>query len=588
VLGGWLVSAALAALAGIVIFVSEIANDPNLWGNSTHRLVHPLGNPNFMAGFLITPTLVAVAAALMAVFPNRAASVSERTTAGASGGFEILPLRLLTRPLKAVLFAGLGVFLFAALLMTGSRGGCVGLLAGAFALVLMQLRKRGRRIALAGAAVVLAVAILVLALTPSSRRWGSDPASSGTVKVRLALWNDAARMILARPLVGWGAGGFSAFHATVKLPGEHREYYLRRSAISPHNEFLEYGVEYGVLGMALYIAFVVGLIVWTATRMQRARSPLALKAVLAGFVGLNAHSGFDVGLRFWDLAPFFWLTVGMLFVLGGEAESQAAASAAPLDQEPPAEAVPSAATGFAIVTGLLGAAWCVTGVVDLVGQVDLHSGQHAKEAQQWGRAGAAYTAALGKALYFPDRVSARLFLSDCQRREGRIPQAIATLEELKQYAPNESWTNIQLGLLYMQAADQLAATPEQRNELLNSAVAAIGLYLQTNEDPRGYIGLARVYLRQTPCRFAEAVAALQNYQSLLRADGKTWPPSNAKASVFRANAGPMDYLELVALWVAAKDKAQALQVLQMAAKRFPNDPAISQVTKLFQGKEDGR
>jgi hypothetical protein len=506
------------------------------------------------------------------------------------------------------------VVLLLALGLTGSRGGALGLAAGLFVLIVLLMQSRRARYGTVACVAALFLAgLLALLLVPSLHAWAAAHAKTGTNVVRYFLWGDAGRMIAARPILGWGAGGFSAFHATIKLPEEYQFYYLRFSAIAPHNEFLGYGVEYGLVGMALYAAFILGLAGRALRRARSGRWNIAQKAVLAGFVGLNVQSFFDVGLRFWDLAPFFWMLVGALFAFTEGKEPLASTT----DADPArASRTPAGLTiALAILTGAVGVAWCVFTALDLVGQRQVLTAIRARNSGRVTAAGMSHEAALRKLIYFPDRVTARLLLSECQQAENRILDAIATLEELKTQAPNERGTNLKLGLLYMQAADQeraiaereraawlssgaaglvvylrpnalglvymlaadqRAASQAERAEWLDSAAAALATYLQTNMDPQGYRALARVFVRQSPCGFNEAVLALQKYLSLSDPKNSSLPPADAEKRALSPKATPAAYLELAAFWQAAGNKAKAREVLQTAAKRFPGERAIGE------------
>lgn len=78
---------------------------------------------------------------------------------------------------------------------------------------------------------------------------------------RLLIWKVTAQMIQDRPLTGFGAGGFKQhymhYQATyLKARGTEQEKYIAGNNHLVYNEPLRMTVEYGVLGMIIYIWFI--------------------------------------------------------------------------------------------------------------------------------------------------------------------------------------------------------------------------------------------------------------------------------------------------------------------------------------------
>jgi O-antigen ligase/tetratricopeptide (TPR) repeat protein len=588
VLRGYLVAGVVASVVGIVLFVHDRLLNPALWGEPTERLRMPLGNANFMAGFLITPVLLAFAAA--SDFASGRRPVASGTTNSPPAADHPSPYWVL-----ALLMAGISVFLTVTLLLTGSRAGGLGLAVGGLLLLLMRTGIRRRYIMLAGLAATVLVGALAVIAAPSIRGWLTKEALQGTNITRAFLWGDARHMIAQRPLLGWGAGGFSAFHASIKSPYECLYYYLRPMAISPHNEFLEMGVEYGLPGMALYIAFLLALMGGVLVGRTFERASFPFKAVIAGFIGLNVQSCFDVGLRFWDLAPFFWLAVGMIWAAANEDRRDLAARSLTSES---ASRVKTNSLGVAVLACLAvfgGAAWCVRSVIDLVGEIELDAGRCAQDERPFKEASAYYRAALGKLLYFPDRVIVREYLSKSLQKEGRIREAIAALEELQECAPNVRRSNYNLGLLYIQAADQQARSPEEHAELVKSAIAALHAYLKTNDDAEAYCDLARAHMRESPPDTQGAASALRRAfrlrPELLEAQRfrisrlrhvlheNRIALIEAQTLVCSDKALAIDYLEMADILKSLKKNSAAREALQAGLKRFPANPLLQEALK---------
>ena len=99
---------------------------------------------------------------------------------------------------------------------------------------------------------------------------------------------------LERPVVGFGAGGFDA--SFQRFPGED----ITRRWNHAHNDYLEFAIEYGVVGLVPLIGFVL-LALWHALRAMAAhqslyRSGLAT-GVMMGLVALLIHGVTDFNLQ---------------------------------------------------------------------------------------------------------------------------------------------------------------------------------------------------------------------------------------------------------------------------------------------------
>lgn len=101
---------------------------------------------------------------------------------------------------------------------------------------------------------------------------------------RWSMVQDGGRMIAARPIRGWGGGGWAAAYA-----GFQRWPYV---SAEPHDSVIQIGVETGLWGVAAWVGVLVGVVrAW-----RRARSPAA-DAVLLVLAVFWAHTLLD-----WDWA----------------------------------------------------------------------------------------------------------------------------------------------------------------------------------------------------------------------------------------------------------------------------------------------
>jgi len=194
-------------------------------------------------------------------------------------------------------WAGALIPLAAGLWVTTSRSGDLGLVAGCLALLAMSVPRRLVVPVGAFAAGVVALALFFVLKTPL-RALNDDPP-----ELRLHLWSDGARLVLGRPLTGWGedATGLSFGHYLTQ------DYAGLVTFDRVHSGPLDVAATQGLLGLAA-LAWVVGLVIWTAWRR---RDVAGVPALAAALVGYSVWVFFN-----FDWAPAtgaFWLLAGVLW-----------------------------------------------------------------------------------------------------------------------------------------------------------------------------------------------------------------------------------------------------------------------------------
>lgn len=123
--------------------------------------------------------------------------------------------------------------------------------------------------------------------------------------VRLVLWTGTWRMITAHPIWGVGLGGFVEQYETYKEP-THTEI-----ALYPHQVFLNFWVETGILGLIGFAAVISG-----ALGLIKKYSDGVLSVALAGFLmALLIHGLVDVPYLKNDLAVVFWMIMVLLPII---------------------------------------------------------------------------------------------------------------------------------------------------------------------------------------------------------------------------------------------------------------------------------
>lgn len=234
-------------------------------------------------------------------------------------------------------WVGLSVALeVVAIMMTGTRSALIAMLvlAMVFAAILVKYREqfayvRWNRANKALVGMVLVAGVLGLGSVPSgnakliqettgttalqrsflraSSMGEKKEFTEGSFSIRASMWKATARMMMANPLAGVGAGAWEVQIPLYQRAGESIE-----TDFYAHNEFLQLLSEYGVVVGGLFIAVLFAYLLLAAGKTWRLRGPdlqeaplraLTLSSLLALFIVSNA--GFT-----WRLA-----STGALFAL---------------------------------------------------------------------------------------------------------------------------------------------------------------------------------------------------------------------------------------------------------------------------------
>lgn len=196
------------------------------------------------------------------------------------------------------LFAVAGLEL-AAIVVTHSRGGALGLLAAMLIFALVgerKLRSLGL-VATMGAALMIFAPRSFWDRAATIHEYETDASARG----RLHAWAVGKRVIEERPFSGVGLGGYlGAWPLYAPRDAGYRPY-------TAHNMFIQVAAELGLLGMLCYLALLVA----SGAALFRARRDPALggwaRALLAALCGLVV-AGFTGGYAF-DWVP--WLLLAL-------------------------------------------------------------------------------------------------------------------------------------------------------------------------------------------------------------------------------------------------------------------------------------
>ena len=300
VVGAFVLGTAITAAYGLVL-----RPDPN--GQTAERLASTINDPNFLAAILVAGIVLGGAGFL------------------AARGWRLLQL-------GALIAVGLSLVAF---LLTGSRGGVIGL--GVALLVAIAFGGRWRwQIAFAATvATTLGVAYYVALAPPdlTARIASATQGEVSTLDTRSTIWTVAWRMAEDYPITGVGIGNFEARSAEYVIrPGT--TYRTDRVIDDPgvaHNSYLGPLAEIGIVGLALLLSIIGFSLVCTARAARRferngdSRMEAIARGLLVANVGLLTAAFFISA----ESNKFVWLMLAMGPALLAVAESSGAATSRP-------------------------------------------------------------------------------------------------------------------------------------------------------------------------------------------------------------------------------------------------------------------
>jgi len=143
-----------------------------------------------------------------------------------------------------------------------------------------------------------------------------------SISTRLEMWSETVKMLKTRPLLGSGINGYQS-----ALASFHQKQYIE-IFLYPHNIFLTFWSETGLLGLTAFIIivgwfYVAGFRKTTNDRQQttdnkRQTTVIDCKlstVLMASMIALLVHGLVDVPYFKNDLAVLFWLLIGMMIVV---------------------------------------------------------------------------------------------------------------------------------------------------------------------------------------------------------------------------------------------------------------------------------
>ncbi len=239
-------------------------------------------NPNFLAGYLVVAWVMLLSYLVYQPI---------RRTRSLSLSLSLQGVRSMARYLFPIcLFAALSL----AILGTGSRGGVLAAVTGASIVVGTRFGFR----AVAGIVILCAAGVLLIP-NPLQDRVYTEHASNPVTYTRIEMWMSAVRMIMDHPL-GIGLGLYQYVFPQYSFPVESQIARYGMLAQTPHNEYLQIGVELGVPGL-LIVGWGLYLLSRQVCRVLGQRLTRLQRLILVGAAGaigsLLAHAAVDSNLH---------------------------------------------------------------------------------------------------------------------------------------------------------------------------------------------------------------------------------------------------------------------------------------------------
>lgn len=230
-------------------------------------------------------------------------------------------INLFLLPLAAIYLGGnrsmrvywMALWLFAGLVATQSRGGMLALFAGLLFIAicigwpgLRQAAKPVARLLLGGGAVwilMLVAARLMVPLVygPTSQAPSLDTWVARDTWDRADIYATTFRLILGHPFAGAGANMFWPLFEPIKP-----EIFGEKPFTFAHSDYLQIWLEYGAMGLALFVALGAAALAKARSASRRARADLLPMACGAALASCFAHAVVD----FPFYVPFILLVAG--------------------------------------------------------------------------------------------------------------------------------------------------------------------------------------------------------------------------------------------------------------------------------------
>jgi hypothetical protein len=314
----WVVVSTAVILEGLALFVFVAAlcrNDPTFFPRALRMLVVGGAALGVMSVVRLGEILLRNPDALAAL---RASSIGLRISPQipdyiAAGAYfalcwlGTLGLSVASPPRRRSVWLATGLPLIAALFLTGSRSVIAAALAGLVFVMFAVARRRaapGRRVVVFA---VLALAVMVGSYQQVIGRDAVGQMARQSVTVRLELLEAGWHVIATRPLFGVGLDRFYLVAPAFASPTLRA---LWPGRMNPHNDFLRFGGELGLVGLVLFV-WILGEAwrrIWKALQIT---PDVRLAGLAGGIVAFLVTSCVSNPLMVREVSYVFWIALGL-------------------------------------------------------------------------------------------------------------------------------------------------------------------------------------------------------------------------------------------------------------------------------------
>lgn len=225
----------------------------------------------------------------------------------------ILPLSswLLFKRWAGQKWAGIGILLMIiAVILSFTRSAWLGMAASLFLMMLLSRRLlRPGRLSIIG--IILFLCLVTLPLSTHIKNRTLQIFDSKEISSRLGLWETAANIIKARPILGVGVANYEDGAARFAKIGP-------ADSLPAHSNYLQIGAEMGLLGLAAFLWIIIGGIV-CSLRIFKRSTDKEIRLLGLGFLGFwtwfAIQSQFATYYESDKFSMLFWLMTGLNMVV---------------------------------------------------------------------------------------------------------------------------------------------------------------------------------------------------------------------------------------------------------------------------------
>jgi len=209
--------------------------------------------------------------------------------------------------LRRILYGSVVVLMGLALLLSGSRGGFLGVLAALILLAVILRRFRWLIPVGVGAVVIL----LIMTLAGESRFGALLDLGSGSADTRWRIWRAAFEQIIAHPLLGIGIGNVAWLVKYVP-----RERLVGAEIVDAHNFLLDFWSKLGAVGLGSLLALLLifYLLAWDSYKHKKGSYRAIALAAICSMTAALVHGLVDAFYFGVPIAVFFWFLLGVVEV----------------------------------------------------------------------------------------------------------------------------------------------------------------------------------------------------------------------------------------------------------------------------------